>query len=246
MYSNITIDTLYGDNVSNSKIKSLKEDLFESDVDDHVIVFYSGHGLLDKEYNYYLGTSNIDPQNPSESGIAYSTLEWLIDSIPARNKLLLLDACHSGEVDKELRNYTLQTDTVETEIELSMDYNNDVASVEPQHKGNLPPTTSYLGLQQSFELMKDLFADIDKSTGAIVISAAGGLDAAFESNPWGHGAFTYCLLNAFTDGALIKDGKITISELKDYINIEVEKLTNGRQKPTTRTENLVNDFVIWE
>jgi hypothetical protein len=246
LYSSISIDTLYGDDVTNSNIKSLKDDLFESNLDDHVIVFYSGHGLLDKEYNYYLGTNSIDPQNPSESGIAYNTLEWLIDSIPARNKLLLLDACHSGEVDKELKNYTLQTDTVEAEIELSMDYNNDVASVEQQHKGNLPPTTSYLGLQQSFELMKDLFADIDKSTGAIVISAAGGLDAAFESTPWGHGAFTYCLLNAFTDEALIEDGKITISELKDYINIEVEKLTNGRQKPTTRTENLVNDFVIWE
>ncbi|MBN2727622.1 MAG: ankyrin repeat domain-containing protein [Bacteroidales bacterium] len=248
LYSSISIDTLYGENATISNIESLKAELYTSDVDDQVIVFYSGHGLLDKNYNYYLGTTNINPLNPSEKGIPYSLLEWLIDSIPARNKLLLLDACHSGEVDNELANYTLQTDTVEAEIELSMDYNNDVASVEQQHKGNLPPTTSYLGLQQSFELMKDLFADIDKSTGAIVISAAGGLEAAFESNPWGHGAFTYCLLKGL-EGMTAdanNDGQISIGELKNYINLEVEKLTNGRQKPTTRTENLVNDFVIWE
>ena len=246
LYSNIIIDTLYGTNANVSNIEALKSQLLTTDVDDHVIVFYSGHGMHNKEFNYYLGTTNINPLNPSENGIPYDLFEWLIDSIPARNKLLLLDACQSGEVAKELKNYTLQTDTAEAEIELSMDYNSDVAQV--QRKSGLSPTTSYLGLQQSFELMKDLFADIDKSTGAIVISAAGGLNAAFESNPWGHGAFTFCLLQGLKDNTADANhnGQITIGELKTYINEEVEKLTKGQQKPTTRTENLVNDFVIWE
>ncbi|MBN2727621.1 MAG: caspase family protein [Bacteroidales bacterium] len=250
LYSSISIDTLYGENATISNIEALKAELYTSDVDDHIIVFYSGHGLHDNTYNYYLGTTDINPLNPSEKGITYGMLEWLIDSIPARNKLLLLDACQSGEVAKELVNYRLKKDTVETQVNLSPDVNenNDIASVEEQDKGGSQHTISYLSIQQSFELMKDLFADIDKSTGAIVISAAGGLESAFESNPWGHGAFTYCLLEGLSEMAADanNNGQITISELKSYINIEVEELTNGRQKPTTRTENLVNDFVIWE
>ncbi len=66
-----------------------------------MIISYSGHGLLSKDYDYYLSTYNVNFQMPEENGLAYDELENLLDSIPARKKLMLIDACHSGEVDKE-------------------------------------------------------------------------------------------------------------------------------------------------
>jgi hypothetical protein len=36
-----------------------------------------------------------------------------------------------------------------------------------------------------------------------------------------------------------------VNELKDYVCKQVEILTKGDQKPTTRTELLENDFVVW-
>ena len=41
-----------------------------------------------------------------------------------------------------------------------------------------------------------------------------------------------------------EDGKINISELKNYIYKEVSRLTNNQQKPTSRAENLEWDWVL--
>jgi hypothetical protein len=64
----------------------------------------------------------------------------------------------------------------------------------------------------------------------------------------GNGAFTACIIEALTEKKSElsdKNGHITISKLKDYVIKRVEEITKGRQKPTTRTENLEYDFVVW-
>ena len=44
---------------------------------------------------------------------------------------------------------------------------------------------------------------------------------------------------------LNKDGKIYLSELQQYVQGNVSKLTGGRQRPISRQVNINNDYVFW-
>ena len=200
------------------------------------MVFFAGHGLLDENLDYYLGTYNIDFNKPAEKGLKYDDLDVLLDSVPARKKIIFIDACHSGEVDKEEE--LLLADNASTNENIVF-RGNDMTGFK---------TRSNLSYKNSFEMMKELFADLRKGNGTVVISSAGGGEFAFEGTEWKNGVFTYSLIEGITTGKADKNlnNQITVSELQDYVMKSVQKLTNGQQKPTTRQENIENDFVIWK
>ena len=50
----IIIDTLFNENVTVSNVKALKQKLLQTTENDKVVIAYSGHGMLSKEYDYYL------------------------------------------------------------------------------------------------------------------------------------------------------------------------------------------------
>ncbi len=66
-----------------------------------MVVFFAGHGVLDKQLDYHFVTTDFDLKNPPARGLPYESIEGLLDGIPARHKLLMMDTCHSGEVDAE-------------------------------------------------------------------------------------------------------------------------------------------------
>jgi Ca2+-binding EF-hand superfamily protein len=41
------------------------------------------------------------------------------------------------------------------------------------------------------------------------------------------------------------DGVVTVSELRSFVAKMVETLTHGRQRPTSRQENLEADFAVY-
>ena len=220
----IIIDTLFNEDVTVNNIKALKQKLLQTTENDKVIVAYSGHGMLSKEYDYYLSTYFVNFDKPEEGGLPYDELESLLDSIPARKKLMLIDACHSGEVDKE--------DLVTLN-----------ASSDSLIKGLKPVAykkEGHLGLKNSFELMQSLFVNVGKSTGATIISAAAGTQFALERNDLKNGVFTYSILEAMKTTATMK-----ISELKTIVGKRVEELTKGLQKPTSRNETIAVDWNVW-
>ncbi|MFZ1532752.1 MAG: caspase family protein, partial [Chitinophagaceae bacterium] len=220
----IIIDTLFNEDVTTQKVKALKQKLLQTTENDKVIVSYSGHGMLSKEYDYYLSTYSVNFNKPEENGLPYDELENLLDSIPARKKLMLIDACHSGEVDKE--------DLVTLN-----------ATSDSLIKGLKPVAykkEGHLGLKNSFELMQSLFVNVGKSTGATIISAAAGTQFALERNDLKNGVFTYSILEAMQNNPAMK-----ISELKSIVGKRVEELTKGLQKPTSRNETIAVDWRVW-
>ncbi len=222
--ADIIIDTLFNENVTISNVKALKQKLQQTTENHKVIVAYSGHGLLSKEYDYYLSTYAVNFEKPEEGGLSYDDLENLLDSIPARKKLMLIDACHSGEVDKE------------DLITLNATSDSLIKGLKPvaYKKEN------QLGLKNSFELMQTLFVNVGKSTGATIISAASGTQFALERNDLKNGVFTYSILEAMKQHPTMK-----ISELKKIVGERVEQLTKGMQKPTSRNETISVDWNMW-
>ncbi len=230
-FENVFVDSLYNTNCTKANFITLKEKLKKTNVDDYVYVHIAGHGLLDDELNWYFATHDIDFYDPAVNGLKYEEIENILDGIPARNKLLLMDACHSGEVDKH--------DGVEIAEKADGDETRGAVTVNKRKK-----TKHSLG--NSFELMRLLFSDLKKGTGTIVISAASGGGYALEIEAIDHGIFTYCLMDAFNKNKADrnKDKTISVSELRNFIFDGVKVMSEGKQQPTSRQENLQNDFMV--
>lgn len=224
---NCIIDTLFDQDVTINKVNMLKKKLLLSNVDDIVVIAYSGHGLLSKNYDYYLSSYLINFDLPEKQGIPYDALENLLDKIPSRKKLMLIDACHSGEIDKE---------EIAKYKQVMAHSNNKITLKGPKI---LIDSNQVRGKKNSFELMQELFVNSGQNTGATIISAAGGAEFAIEDGNLKHGFFTSSVLE------FLNRPHCKISLLKDYVNKRVTELTLGMQVPTTRTETSISDWSLW-
>lgn len=231
-YANVFTKILTNEGASKNSILALKTFLEKADINDQVMIFIAGHGVLDANLDYYFATHEMDFANPNEKGLAYEDLESLLDGIKPLQKTLIIDACHSGEIDKD-------------EMELAVATSEEIKDVQFRSVGTTAQPK--LGMQNTFELTKSLFTDLRKGTGATVISSAGGMEFAMESGEWKNGLFTYVLINGVKSGNadLNKDGEIWLSELQKFVGEEVTKLSNGQQQPTSRIENQSVDFRVW-
>ncbi|MCI5055220.1 MAG: caspase family protein [Flavobacteriales bacterium] len=234
LYDNIYQKELLDSDVTREKLNELGFFLKDVQINDVVIIFVAGHGLLDENYNYYFGTHDMDFNDPALRGLSIEWLEQLMDRIKALKKILFLDTCHSGEVEED-------------EVEIGDDDLAMLDNVKIRAAGVGIRKKKGLGLFNSVELMQVLFADLRKGTGATILSSAGGAEYAYESAEWKNGLFTYCLLEGLKSKSadLNKDGNIDIDELKSYVSDKVDKLSAGKQKPTSRSENIHGNFRIW-
>ncbi len=236
-FAQVHTRTLTDAQATKENILALKDWLNESQVDDQVLIFVSGHGMLDQNYDFYYGTQDIDFANPSDRGILYDDIEGLLDGIPARKKLLLMDACHSGEYDADTQALTqAQQDSLKAK---------GIAYKGFSKTGDETPPV--LGLQNSFEMMKQLFADLRRGSGATVISSSSGMQFSYEDSEWQNGAFTYVFLRGLKtmEADANGDGAVTASEIQAYVAEFVPRVTEGLQVPTFRRENLEYDFRVW-
>ncbi len=232
-YDQVYSRVLTNEEVTAANIKQLKSFLMGAGRNDVVMVFVAGHGVLDGSFNYYYGTHDIDFDDPAKNGVAYAEIEGLVEGLRAIKKILIMDTCHSGELDEEEVEFAEETNTTETDVT----FRNVGRKLEQKTVGSM----------NNIQMMKELFVDLRKGTGATVIASSGGAEFSMESDEWKNGLFTYCLINGIRSKAadLDRDGTIYLSEVKNYVQNEVFKLSAGRQSPTSRIENLTYDFEMW-
>jgi WD40 repeat protein len=231
VYQQKYFKTFFNEAVSKDSLAVIDQFLKNSTVNDVVIVYYAGHGLLNKDLDYFLASYDNDFYAPELSAIPYNGLEQTLLNCESRKKLLFLDACHSGELDEAT------TTTSEEDVEIGKDINFRGVS-----------TNLTIHNDGSLDALKMVFADLKENNGITVISSAGGADYAIESDIWENGAFTYCMIEGLKSGDsdLDHNGVVTVSDMLKYLQINVPILTNGYQLPTYRTENIENDFIIWK
>ena len=204
--------------------------------DDVLLVFLAGHGLVDEKGDYYFATHDIDFSNPAARGISYQHIQQLFKATDSRKRLLFMDTCHSGELDPDLEKskqvVTHFSDSTRLTTNLSRSVS--VLSISESQQRNF----------DSFELMRDLFADFN-TTGTVVISAASGTGYAYETASTQNGVFTHAIIQGLQKANKDYQNGISVSELRDFVFNKVELLSQGRQQPTVRQENLEFDFRIW-
>lgn len=231
-FKNVFVKTLVNEETTKENILNIRDFIKGAGRNDQVLLFIAGHGVLNEELDYFLATYDMDFENPTEKGLPYEELEAILDGIQPLKKTLIMDACHSGEIDKE-------------EVSLISNVETETEDITFRAVGNA--AAPKLGSENVSELTNTLFSDLRRGTGATVISSAGGVEFAMESDEWKNGLFTYCMISGIKNGSadLNNDGEIWLSELQKFVQEEVAKKSNGKQKPTTRKINLSLDYRVW-
>ena len=218
--------------VTAASMDRIRSFLATSKPDDVALVFFAGHGVLDSELDYYLAAYDMDFANPKNGGIAYDDFMGVFDGVPALNRACFIDACHSGELDKE--DY-LAVNTVDMPAGEELVFRSAGQNVSARED-----------IERVNTILSDMFRDTRWGVGATVLSSAGGGELAVESSEWNNGLFTYCLLKGIQGDTADSDhnGSISLSEWIDYTRRQVSDLSEGRQSPTLRSQNYHYDLEI--
>ncbi|MBW7866719.1 MAG: caspase family protein [Brumimicrobium sp.] len=215
------IYTFLDEEVISENLIKIKEILSQTSVDDKVVISFSGHGLIGRDKEFIFCSNNIDFSKPEERGIKFSFIKDLIKDIPARRRLILIDACNSGALDEEENiNMTLADNIKE--------YNSKGITVVEGYKQEK---------FDSYDLMQRYFFDFQHNDGSYIISASGGKEYSYEGEEWGNGVFTYSLIKILEEKNYFDKKETAISILQKRVYEMVESLTKGKQKPTSRNEN---------
>jgi uncharacterized protein YecT (DUF1311 family) len=226
--------------VTKEILPKIKEFLSQAKIDDTVLIFVAGHGLLDSKYDYYFGTSDIDFENPSVKGIAFEEFDDLLAEMPSLRKSLLIDTCHAGELDEDEKKALAASQSAPSDQLIAM---HPVGA-----RGmSVKPIEGARGKSEWYDRLQGLFVDLRRGSGSTILSSSAGAEYALESSEQKNGLFTYAVLEAL-DGKegsdSNKDGAVTMSELAEYVKKRVSTLTNSKQSPNVRRVNLECDFVL--
>lgn len=228
-YREIYSKTLTNEGVTIEIVMNLASFFKPCTHEDMAIVFLEGHCVLNLDYDYFFGTFDMDFDAPELRGLSYSKITSLLSQIKAYQKLLIMDTCHSGELDKE-------------EIELAPDPELEEGDVQFRSSGIDIRKKEGVGMGNLSKITEYVFSDMRRGSGATVISSSGGAEYAMENETWNNGLFTY----AFLLGLVSEEGNpVYLSEIRSHVNKLVNELSNGRQIPTAREENMSRDYIIF-
>ncbi|MEM7077163.1 MAG: caspase family protein [Pseudomonadota bacterium] len=230
-YARINSHQLLDAGATTAQIRQRLTALRTAHVDDDVVVFLAGHGVLDAAGEYRFATADFDFSQPEGQGLTFTDIDALLQQIPSRHKVMLIDSCHSGSVDPAL--VPGRADIAATSVAAGVTRSGRGVALVSSARDNV----------DSFYLMQQLFAGLGRGSGTTVISAAAGDEFAFENDQYANGLFTYAVLDSLR--SLADKHPVRVSELKDAVHKQVRFLSGGQQTPNMRRVNLEFDYHLY-
>lgn len=233
---NIRVLTLTDAAVTQNSLKQVREFLTNGPKrGDSVILYCAGHGVLDDQWQYVFASHEFDPEHPADTGILMDDLKGCLTASNARNRLLLMDTCHSGMIGEE--------DEVKL-ARLEAELPNGVSLV--MARGMKVKAIPQLDAEQKKRYIEEMFSLSSGTEGLAILGASGGGEFAQESGEWNNGIFTRCLIEGLRDALADEnaDGIVNIGELKNYIARKVPEMTKGQQKPSLVSYDPDQEFAV--
>ena len=168
-----------------TNIKKVFEDIGKkATANDILFIFMSGHGVMEgegKKQFYYMTADAADFDQYTDAGISTSELtEWIKpQNMKAQKRILILDACHSGQAINDF--------------------------VKLGNEGQEFLTTGKGDKGQQIKAIDKL----NEKSGLFILSASASDKSAFESDLYAHGFLTYSLLKAIKEQPeILEDGNL--------------------------------------
>lgn len=205
-----------------SLLSHIRTFLASANSEDRVVLYCAGHGMLDTELNYFYAPSDFDPEQIADTGIAMEALQQTLMDCPARQRLLLLDTCHSGVLGEA------------GEEKMAMASGNLAPGVRAiQNRGMKVKAIPSMNRRQKKRYIEEIFSMGGTQRGINIIAGAAGAEYALESDTWNNGVFTATVLQALSGcGDSNMDGWLSVGELADYVSHKVRIATGGAQQPS--------------
>ncbi len=209
VYSTLIMDSL----ASKENVLAFKNQLSKSTVDDAVIIYYSGYGLLSKNLDFYLGTYHMDFDSPEVDNLLYADLIDILKDIPARKRMVLLDADSFDFIDKD------DVNSMGGQVDESIKFRGVEISLNSQNKS----------IQTKSYYPKPLDNDA-----IVTITASAANEVIYEKNEYPSGLFYFGLSSVINDTKSDTDNDeiINLNELYLALNKEIVKLSGRQQNPS--------------
>jgi WD40 repeat protein/uncharacterized caspase-like protein len=168
----------------NNILQAIEKIAKESKPEDVLLIFFAGHGEINKEKQLILLTADASKeQAPDYSGITMKELLEKLTTVPAGKRILLLDACHSGAAINELNL-------------------KDIAGVRNGEDA-----------EKQSQRLKEL-ENLASKSGLSIITASSSDQKAMELPQYEHGLMTYALLTTMMNepNVLDKDNNLQIED----------------------------------
>ncbi|MCC6807077.1 MAG: caspase family protein [Deltaproteobacteria bacterium] len=227
-----------------ARIEASLAALSKAKPNDMVIVFMAGHGFIGSDDQYYFASSDVSVAAPEKTGVPFSRIEQALSASAARQRLLLLDTCHSGELSApKVHAVTVAPPLIDRKEEVAVLSQTSTRGIKAK-----TTTESSSELQRVIAARNLSLDSLRAQSGLVVLASSSANELSYESGAFKRGLFTHALLEVLNRTPYSFHGYsrdiIGVHDVARYVTERVSELSQGQQNPTLRVSHPYYDYPL--